>query len=570
MSKKIIALLFILVILICVPLPASAADGTVTLRNTSGVNFFVTIIQNGALIYNSNNGSGSYTAADNGGDLIVNISPDTLPAGVYATINSELKKSGTYPWNVGSISVDILRFIPPSISLSVTSNGGISYEITDNSPVSSYEITVYENNALKGTMIVTSKRGSLLQSFLSEGKSYTAAARVSGNGYVSDQGAWSNAVTVPVLYSLLVKGTDGGSVSDVSDSYISGSKITLKATPSTGYAFVEWTTSGEGEFENKKKSETVFTMPSKNVTVTAVFSKTFKFVIMSSTGGKVWDVDGNYYKGQEIKVSAIPGDGYTFDSWVSSDGGKFEDSKAVATIFTMPENATTVTATFKEISTQPIKPDPTDPDGNGGDSDIYEIKTAVDGKGNIVINQNKAHKDQKITVRATAQAGYVFQSWSSEGGGSFADINAAATTFSMPDGNVTIIATFVQGDGNPDTNPDNKPPVVEPNKPASKSLIITIGVGLVVAAAAVLGIVLVARERARRQEADDDDYYSDDDDEEPVVYDYDEATGEIQAEEEDNTEGTERKNSNSKSWRQQRKRRNQYSDNVYHSDDWDD
>lgn len=570
MYKRIIS--FLLVILAVISLPftifAENYDLTISVSDGSG-SANITVFQGTTQLYP---GGTSYTGLpEENGSFVVSIS--SVPDYYYPTINGVLATVSTLPANVGSINVAVTKFTPPTISLSINSSGGVSYEVFGSSPINNFEIEVFEGSTSKGSFSTTSSSGNLPS--VLEGKSYTAAARFNSLGFRSEYGTMSNSVTVPSAFSLIVKGTDGGTVNDVSNSYISGAKISLTATPSSGYSFIEWTSNGEGTFEDSKARETTFTMPAKNVTVTATFGKTYKFVIMSSNGGKVWDVDGNYYEGQSVKVSAIPGDGYVFDSWVSSDGGKFNDSKAVSTTFTMPANATTVTATFKESGQQTNKPEVTTPEDNVDDVEtgMFEIKTTVVGNGNIVINQNRAHEGQKITVRATAQAGYVFSSWSSDGGGSFIDPAAPATTFNMPGDNVTIIATFVPGEGATTTD-ENKPEDKEEKTGLSKGLLIAIIVGVVVIAAVIVAILLIARERARRQEAYDDSYFAGDNEEtEQDSYNYDDATREISYEETEETEEqTEDRDTSSKVWRQQRKRRNQFSDNnnVYRADDWDD
>jgi len=566
MFKKILSFLVVLVMLSSVLFLVSAGEVSISISDSSG-SAVVTVSQAGTNLFTGAagfNGAGTVTSNDTDGLLV---SVGNIPSYYYSTINSTLAQSTTLPAGSESINVSIVKFTPPSISLSINSKGGVSYEVSANSPISVFEIEVFENNVSVSVFSTTSGSGSI--SSVTEGKSYTAAARINGLGYSSEYGDKSNSVTVPSSYSLIVKGTDGGTINDISDSYIVGTKLTLTATASSGYSFIEWTSSGSGEFEDKKAKETTFTMPAQNVTVTATFSKTYKFVIMSSTGGKVWDVDGSYYEGQGIKISAIPGDGYTFDSWVSSDGGKFEDSRAVATVFTMPANATTVTATFKESSGGTTTEPPKKEDTDDTDTGMYEIKTSVVGNGNIVINQSKAHEGQKITVRATAQAGYTFDSWSCEGGGDFLDVNAAATTFNMPDSDATIIATFIKVEGSTATT--DKTPDVVVEKKSSNSLFIIVGIAIVVVAAVVVGIILVMKEKARRQAYyDDDNSYFTNYEEEQTVYDYDNEQNESQSvEEQDTSNWTDNKGSASKSWRQQRKRRTQYSDNVYRADDWD-
>ena len=58
---------------------------------------------------------------------------------------------------------------------------------------------------------------------------------------------------------------------------------------------------------------------------------------------------GQFAGGEKITITATPGQGYIFSGWYSSNGGDFADSGRTTTEFTMPGNATTVTAYFTYI-----------------------------------------------------------------------------------------------------------------------------------------------------------------------------------------------------------------------------
>ena len=77
------------------------------------------------------------------------------------------------------------------------------------------------------------------------------------------------------LYTV-TKGTHtNGDFTISTSSAVSGTTITLTATPNTGYVFDKWTTSGTSvTLTNANVSPTTFTMPSGNVTVNAVFKAT--------------------------------------------------------------------------------------------------------------------------------------------------------------------------------------------------------------------------------------------------------------------------------------------------------
>jgi len=93
-------------------------------------------------------------------------------------------------------------------------------------------------------------------------------------------------------------------------------------------------------------------MPAADTTVTAVFEPipTFRLNISASLGGVITEgAAGNYLSGTVINIAAAPNEGYRFKNWTSSDGGVFGDAYGASTVFTMPSNATTVTAHFEPV-----------------------------------------------------------------------------------------------------------------------------------------------------------------------------------------------------------------------------
>jgi hypothetical protein len=50
----------------------------------------------------------------------------------------------------------------------------------------------------------------------------------------------------------------------------------------------------------------------------------------------------------------------------------------------------------------------------------------------------------QVSIAAQPNSGYTFDEWSGTGGGTFADTTSAATTFTMPDGDAAITATFAE------------------------------------------------------------------------------------------------------------------------------
>ena len=76
----------------------------------------------------------------------------------------------------------------------------------------------------------------------------------------------------------------------------------------------------------------------------------------------------------------------------------------------------------------------------------YTINADVtpSGAGTATANKTTAAAGDTVTLTATANPGYRFTSWTSVGGGTFANSSSANTTFTMPSGDVTVTANFVQ------------------------------------------------------------------------------------------------------------------------------
>jgi hypothetical protein len=110
--------------------------------------------------------------------------------------------------------------------------------------------------------------------------------------------------------------------------------------------------------------------------------------------------------------------GQVFDKWeiTSSTGGSIADPASPTTVFTMPDVAATVRATYKNVHALTV--------ANGTGSGSY-----ASGK-SVAISADVAPTDQ------------VFDKWTTSNGGSFASATSANTTFTMPDNPVTVTATY--------------------------------------------------------------------------------------------------------------------------------
>jgi uncharacterized repeat protein (TIGR02543 family) len=197
----------------------------------------------------------------------------------------------------------------------------------------------------------------------------------------------------------------------------------ISATMSTGYSFVNWTTSSGGSFANANSASTNYTMPNNAATVTAngkLNSYTLTTSVSPSGGGSA-TAGGSMGYNTKKKLVATASTGYTFSSW-SKTAGTLSTTTAATTTFTMGTSAATVTANFTLNS--------------------YTLTTAVSpsGGGSVTAGSSMGYNTKKQLV-ATASTGYTFSSWSKTAG-TLSTTTAATTTFTMGAGAATVTANF--------------------------------------------------------------------------------------------------------------------------------
>jgi len=161
--------------------------------------------------------------------------------------------------------------------------------------------------------------------------------------------------TFAVTMAVAPAGT--GTATDVSGAspYAQGVTVSIKAVAATGYHFSHWTSAPAVVFGNANAKETTFTMPASAVTITANFEvgEAYDLNIMASPlmGGTATDVTGTspYAEGEVVSIQASAASGYQFVRWTATTGS-FSNANAPSTIFQMPAEDVTVTATFEVAS----------------------------------------------------------------------------------------------------------------------------------------------------------------------------------------------------------------------------
>jgi hypothetical protein len=121
-----------------------------------------------------------------------------------------------------------------------------------------------------------------------------------------------------------VSPSGAGSVSPGSGEYESGERVTLTATPASGYAFDHWSGGTSGN-----TSKITVTMDSDK-DITAYFETggspptdtyTLTTYVSPSGAGSVSPPGGQYESGEQVTLTAYPASGYTFDHWSGSASG---------------------------------------------------------------------------------------------------------------------------------------------------------------------------------------------------------------------------------------------------------
>lgn len=208
--------------------------------------------------------------------------------------------------------------------------------------------------------------------------------------------------------SVTVSPTTNGTASVDKTRAKKGDEITVSVNPAVGYALDEIKVNGT------KITGYTFDMPDENVTVVVTFIRNM-FTLTFKDGQRVISTT-NLTRGSKITKPADPvKDGYRFIGWY--EDAEFEHSFVFGSGI---ESDTTIYANFIQEYTVSV---------TSGTADM-----------------TKAIAGETVTVTAdTAPSGYVFDKWEAVPATvTFADPNSVTTTFNMPEGNVSIKATYVR------------------------------------------------------------------------------------------------------------------------------
>ena len=213
-----------------------------------------------------------------------------------------------------------------------------------------------------------------------------------------------------------------------SGSYAEGANVTITAKdPESGKEFKEWAGTDGLKFTsgNATSPTATFTMPGKNIEVTALYKDTeyaeHTIKVNNGSADPAKATAGTVIK---LTADAAPS-GKVFDKWeVNAGSVPLSNVSSSTATFTMPDENVEVTATYKDVPAGSfvIKVN----NGNGNTTSLISAPGLV------------------VNVKASdAPAGTEFEKWEVVSGTViFANASSAATIFVMPAENVEITARY--------------------------------------------------------------------------------------------------------------------------------
>ncbi|WP_050616491.1 S-layer homology domain-containing protein [Bacillus testis] len=269
-----------------------------------------------------------------------------------------------------------------------------------------------------------------------------------GNSYSEKGNILLQANTTAVLYAqwkpvtendkvdLIVETEINGEVTDTEYKYDqtpnSSVNISPKITKEDGYTytFEGWElVSGTGDFQDRTKEETTFTLGKENAIVKAKYEKTkkeetvYEISYDKGKGEGTAPESQTVEKGKEVKLSQptnlVPPTGQIFDQWEDQNGKRYD---AGATI--VPEGNLQLTAIYKD---QPVTTYTVTYDKGKGEGTAPESQTVEKGK-EVKLSQ---------PANLVPPTGQIFDQWEDQNGKRY---DAGATI--VPEGNLQLTAIY--------------------------------------------------------------------------------------------------------------------------------
>ena len=259
---------------------------------------------------------------------------------------------------------------------------------------------------------------------------------------------------VPKL-TLVADPVDGGTVSGAGW-YSAGAKVTLRAINKVNFVFDRWinangeTISTDAQFK--------YTKQEGDETLTACFRfspgspaepteapQYHKLTLVAEEGGTV-SGGGKYLSNTRVYLSASVATGFVFNGWYDTDNQLV--SSAAGFYYTTTNAPVTLTARFTF--------NPNSPDEPPIPNLAHKVTVTAEDGGTVNTGGAKLKKGEKITLTATANAGYVFDGWYVD---NVLYKTASSFTYTMGTEDIAFVARFTF---NP-SSPGEPTPTIEKN-----------------------------------------------------------------------------------------------------------
>ena len=205
-----------------------------------------------------------------------------------------------------------------------------------------------------------------------------------------------------------------------------GESVEIDAAPEPGKRFSHWIAGGGGAFGNVLNSKTVFSMPARDVTVTAVYADDgYALTVVNGYGS------GYYEKGRDIIISAYDksDDGLVFYRWIvegGDDGGLLSSPDDGVSALKMPDREVKITAVYLD------------------DGVRYQLKVnTVIGGVKVPLTGMYKYKEHVAITADPRFAGQRFGGWTVEGGGILENPASGTTVFTMPANDAVLTAEYI-------------------------------------------------------------------------------------------------------------------------------
>lgn len=164
-------------------------------------------------------------------------------------------------------------------------------------------------------------------------------------------------ISMETTYSLkVVDGSASGSNNIIyTGNFKEGDKVTITAPVHDNLKFSKWK-SMDVEVTDSTSTNMTFTMPAKNVTITAIYAGKYVVQVINEADGSIKTL-GYYSEGDVVNVSVSEVEGYSFIGWeVVEPTGELGDlGSSYITSFSMPSQDVMILAEYElKDTTQPV------------------------------------------------------------------------------------------------------------------------------------------------------------------------------------------------------------------------